>query len=128
MTVLRQLVVVSLTLLPATAAVAQPAAEARGFVGRETRELVEICAVGPQAPQFPEARAFCHGYLTGAYSTVLADRPAGAPALHCNLPPSRQEPIDRFVAWARARPAQLAEFPPNAFLRFMDETYACPGR
>jgi hypothetical protein len=99
-----------------------------GFVGRETLEVVEICAVRPDAPRYVEARAFCHGYLTGAYSTLLADRPAGAPALHCNLPASRQEPIDRFVAWARARPAQLAEFPPNAFLRFMDETYACPRR
>jgi hypothetical protein len=99
-----------------------------GFIGRETRELVEICAVRPGGARHPEARAFCHGYLTGAYSTLLADRPAGAPPLHCNLPAGRQEPIDRFVAWAQTRPDQLRAFPPNAFLRFMDETYACPGR
>ncbi len=107
---------------------AQAGPEGRGFAGRETRELVDVCAQTPGSPQHLEARAFCHGYLTGAYSTLLADRPASAPPLHCNLPASRQEPIDRFVAWARARPAQMQAFPPNAFLRFMDETYACPGR
>lgn len=109
-------------------AAAQPGTEARGFVGRETREIVEICAVRPDTSRYLEARAFCHGYLTGAYSTLLADRPAGAPPLHCNLPASRQEPIDRFVAWAQARPEQLRAFPPNAFAQFMDETYACPRR
>lgn len=109
-------------------ALAQTGTETRGFVGRETREIIEICAVRPGAAQYLEARAFCHGYLTGAYSTLLADRPAGAPPLHCNLPASRQEPIDRFVAWAQARPEQLRTFPPNAFVQFMDETYACPGR
>ncbi|MGK7868854.1 hypothetical protein [Falsiroseomonas sp. E2-1-a20] len=99
---------------------AQTGPEAGGFVGRETREIVEICALRPGLAQYPGARAFCHGYLTGAYSTLLADRPAGAPPLHCNLPASRQEPIDRFVAWAQARPDQLRAFPPNAFLQFMD--------
>jgi len=99
-----------------------------GFVGRETRELVAICTVGSLEPGYVDARAFCHGYLTGAYSAVLAARPRGARTLHCNLPESRQEPIDRFIAWANARPAMLAEFPPNAFMRFMDETYACPRR
>ena len=38
-----------------------------GFVGRETRELVAICSVGSQDPGYFDARAFCHGYLTGAY-------------------------------------------------------------
>jgi hypothetical protein len=91
---------------------AQTGPEARGFVGREAGELVEVCAVRPGAPHYLEARAFCHGYLTGAYSTLLADRPAGAPPLHCNLPASRQEPIDGFVAWVQARPDQLRAFPP----------------
>ncbi len=111
-------------------AVAMPATAQHGggFVGRETRELVSVCAVGPGASTHAEARAFCHGYLTGLYSTVLAMQPAGAAPMHCGLPQSRQEPIDRFVAWAQARPAEMASFPPNAFLRFMDETYACPSR
>lgn len=109
---------------------ALPAAsrQGEGFVGREARELVAICAVPAGAPTHTEARAFCHGYLTGLYSTVLAMQPAGAAPMHCGLPQSRQEPVDRFVAWAQARSADLAAFPPNAFLRFMDETYACPTR
>ncbi len=107
--------------LPATA-------QQGGFIGRETRELVAICGMPAAAAAHVEARAFCHGYLTGLYSTVLAMQPAGAAPLHCGLPQSRQEPVDRFVAWAQSRPADLAAFPPNAFLRFMDETYACPAR
>lgn len=125
---LRALGLIGVALAGLGLAAAQSSAGDDGFVGRETRELVEICAVRPGAARHLEARAFCHGYLTGAYSTLLADRPAGAAPLHCNLPASRQEPIDRFVAWSQARPDQLREFPPNAFLRFMDETYACPRR
>ena len=114
-----------LALIAAMPAAAQ---QGGGFVGRETRELVAVCAVPAGAPTHAEARAFCHGYLTGLYSTLLAMQPAGAAPMHCGLPQSRQEPVDRFVAWAHARPADLAAFPPNAFLRFMDETYACPAR
>lgn len=107
---------------------AQTSRAAPGFVGREAREIIEICNVSSASAQYVEARAFCHGYLTGAYSTMLADRPANAAPPHCNLPDSRQEPIDRFVAWAKSRPDMLREFPPNAFFRFMDETYACARR
>jgi hypothetical protein len=115
-------------LLAALALPDPAAAQGGGFVGRETREIVEICAVGREHARYEEARAFCHGYLTGLYSAVLAARAPNAPPLHCNLPQSRQEGVDRFVAWARGNPATLAEFPPNSFLRFMDATYACPRR
>lgn len=119
---------IGLATAAALIAAAPATAQQGGFVGRDTRELVAVCGVKPEAPTHAEARAFCHGYLTGLYSTVLAMQPAGAAAPHCGLPQSRQEPIDRFVAWAQARPAELSAFPPNAFLRFMDETYACPAR
>jgi hypothetical protein len=101
------------------------AAVEQEFEVKHTSQLVDLCAARQSDPLYVEAANFCHGYLVGVFSYYLAARKKGSKIRFCHLPSTRQEGVDRFVQWAKARPAVANELPVNAFFRFMDETYAC---
>lgn len=95
------------------------------FQARTTAQLVGLCGTPPADPAYAQAMQFCHGFAAGALSYHRATRRPGSPPDCCNLPPNRQEAVDRFVAWARANPRHAEENPANTLFRFLDANYAC---
>lgn len=113
------------------AALAPPAAGAvpeSAFEARTTAQLAELCATPRMDPAYAQAVQFCHGFAAGALSYHRAAQRPGAGPAYCNLPMTRQEAVDRFVAWTRANPQFATENPANSLFRFLDASYPCAGR
>jgi hypothetical protein len=104
------------------------AVQESAFEARTTAQLTELCATPRTDPAYPQAMQFCHGFAAGALSYHrAAQRPGSGPAF-CNLPATRQEAVDRFVAWTRANPQFATANPANSLFRFLDANYPCAGR
>jgi hypothetical protein len=75
------------------------------FVVETTRDLVKLCKASPGADLYNSARAFCLGYLEGAWSYHQA-LTAGAKfnAIACPGPEvTRDQAVDVFLAWAKKK-------------------------
>lgn len=118
-------------LLTATAAASAQTTQAppeRDFQVRTTSDLVRLCEAKPVDPTGIAALHFCQGFAVGAYQyhqiAVAAEqrRP-----LFCapNPPPTRNEAIAGFVAWARQNPNQLNTPPVEGMFRFLAQQYPC---
>jgi hypothetical protein len=98
------------------------------FEAKTTQSLLNLCTAPPGDPRHREAIHFCHGYLVGAYQYHVAetDGPGGKP-LVCfpTPPPSRNEAIRMFIAWAQAHPQYLNERPVETEFRFLIEKWPC---
>ncbi len=115
-------------LAAAASAAAPPAAYAvqeQSFQARTAAQLVDLCATPPGDPAYAQAVQFCHGFAAGALSYHRAASRPGSDPRFCGLPTSRQEAVDRFVAWTRANPRVADDNPANALFRFLDANYAC---
>jgi hypothetical protein len=100
------------------------------FEVRTTRNLLNLCAVSADDPRAKEASQMCQGYLVGAYHFYLATNAGPAKEsmrLVClpNPPPSRNEAIAMFVAWAKANPQYMNEAPVDSEFRFLGEEWPC---
>ena len=101
------------------------AVQEQSFEARTTSQLVDLCATPPGDPAYAQAVQFCHGFAAGALSYHRAASRPGSTPNFCGLPTSRQEAVDRFVAWIRANPRVADDNPANALFRFLDANYAC---
>jgi hypothetical protein len=125
----RQLVTVltGLTLLLPFVAIAGPVTD-EDFMARDTQSLVNLCTATPDDPRSSAAIHFCHGYLVGAfhYYKVTHAAPDSQP-LFCfpDPPPSRNQAITQFVAWAKDHPQYMKEVPVETEFRFLTETWPC---
>lgn len=113
--------------LAATAAAPLPAraVQEQAFEARTAGQLLELCSTPRSDPAYAQAMQFCHGFAAGALSYHRARARPGTGPQYCNLPATRQEAVDRFVAWARSNPQFLDENPANTLFRFLDANYAC---
>ena len=98
------------------------------FKVKTTRNLLNLCTVSADDPQYKEAIHFCHGYLVGAYAYYMAEQSGeGSKPLVClpDPPPSRNAAIAMFIDWARARPQYMDERPVDTEFRFLAENWPC---
>jgi hypothetical protein len=99
------------------------------FVLRNGSDLVALCSTPQDDPLYTAAIHFCQGFGSGVYQTILAlTTHEKLVPLMCppNPPPSRNESLQRFLAWAKQRPDMLAEPPADVLGRFLVEQFPCP--
>ena len=91
-------------------------------------DLVALCDVSTNDPNYMAAIHFCHGFVVGAFQFYLAQVGNNAKEEFICLPnpgPSRSEGIRAFVAWAKARPETASEKPVDTLFHYLGETYPC---
>ena len=102
------------------------------FTVKTTQDLVDLCTVSSDDPKAEAAIHFCHGYLVGAFHYHLAESagPEGAERLVClpNPPPSRNDAIEMFIKWVKARPQYMGEVPVETEFRFLIEKWPCRNK
>lgn len=106
------------------------AATEANFGPNTTGDLVELCTATPDNGIGTAAVNFCEGFAQGAVLVELQNQAAfRGPKLFClpNPPPSRNQALSEFVAWARSSPDRLAQSSTDGFFRFMSERYPCPA-
>ncbi|MBP2311277.1 Rap1a/Tai family immunity protein [Azospirillum soli] len=100
------------------------------FQVRTTGDLIRLCEASPTDPTGIAALHFCHGFAVGAYQYhQIAAAAEGKRRLICapNPPPSRNEAIAAFVAWAKQNPNQMNTPPVEGMFRFLAQRYPCQG-
>jgi hypothetical protein len=102
------------------------AADSSNYQLRDTADLVTVCSVGPDNPNYANAIGFCHGVLTGAF------RYYEATAAHTNRfvcaptpTPTRTKVMNDFVIWARSHPAEMKAPPIDTLFKYLAQTYPC---
>jgi Rap1a immunity proteins len=98
------------------------------FVLATTQNLVNLCSVSASDPRAKEAIQMCEGYMLGAYHYYLATNSGkNDMRLVCmpNPPPSRNDAVAMFVAWAKANPQYMKEAPVDSEFRFLGEKWPC---
>jgi hypothetical protein len=98
------------------------------FLARTTRDLVALCSAAPDDPLREAAIHFCHGYVVGAFHYYRATEASlGAAHTVClpNPPPSRDQGIQNFVAWANQNPQYMSELPVDTVFRFAAMRWPC---
>jgi hypothetical protein len=109
---------------------ASHAATEPNFGARTTGDLVELCTATPDNGIGTAAVNFCDGFAEGAVAVELQNQAAIRGAkLFCmpDPPPSRNQAVSEFVAWARSSPDRLAQSSTDGFFRFLSERYPCPA-
>jgi Rap1a immunity proteins len=109
---------------------ASHAATEANFGARTAGDLVELCTALPDNGIGTAAVNFCEGFAEGAIEVELQNQAAfRGPKLFCmpNPPPSRNQALSEFVAWARSSPDRLAQSSTEGFFRFLSERYPCPA-
>jgi hypothetical protein len=99
------------------------------FLVTNTQDLVDICSTAQDDPLYPEAIAFCHGFVVGAYQYHVALFGVGkSHSVVCltDPKPTRVQAIERFLAWTKAHPEYGKEKPAESLTKFMVETWPCP--
>ncbi len=116
--------------LAAGAAAAQtaPAPTEGNFQVKTTGDLVDLCEAKPTDATGIAALHFCQGFAVGAYQyhQIVAAAENRRP-LFCppNPPPTRDEAIANFVAWARDHPNQMNTPPVEGMFRYLVQRYPC---
>jgi hypothetical protein len=98
------------------------------FEAKTTQNLLNLCTALPDDPHYREAINFCEGYLVGAYQYYLSEIGGDMREAFVCLPPSppsRNETVRMFIAWAQARPEYLNERPVETEFRFLTEKWPC---
>jgi hypothetical protein len=102
------------------------AADSSNYQLRDAADLVGICSVARDDPNYANAVGFCHGVLTGAFryyeaTVTSANRFVCAPT----PTPTRTRVMNDFVTWARAHPANMKDPPIDTLFKYLAETYPC---
>lgn len=100
------------------------------FHVRSAQDLVDLCSVAPDAGLYSAAIHFCHGFVSGAwqYHQSQANGPKGV-RLVCppDPPPTRDEAVAGFVAWASTHADRMSEPAVDALFRYLIEKHPCPA-
>lgn len=96
---------------------------------RSGADLVSLCATPTDDPLYQAAIHFCHGFGSGVYQTMIAltTHEKLVPVLcPTNPPPTRNEGLARFLAWAKQHPEHQQDPPADFLGRFLLEQFPCP--
>jgi len=113
----------------ARAQTAPPPSETN-FQVKTTGDLVRLCEAAPADSTGIAALHFCHGFAVGAYQYhQVATAAEGRKPLVCapNPPPSRNQAVVDFVAWAKQNPQQMNAPPVEGLFRYLAQRYPCPA-
>ena len=94
-----------------------------------TDDLVEVCALPEEHPDFITAHAFCIGFVTGTihYHREIAAAP-GMRSLICpGLPIPRDTLIEVFLAWAETHPGETQSNPVVSVIKAASDKWPCRG-
>ena len=88
-----------------------------------TAAFVELC----NAPNDEQGRSFCFGFGEGVYQGYLANRPLDAKPAICfnNKSETRNEVLQKFLAWTKANPQFNKEAAAKTLMRFFMNSYPC---
>src|SRR5262245_20236918 len=84
-------------------------------------DLVALCATPTDDPLYMAAIHFCHGFGAGTYQALQeVSNHKGLKPIFCppDPPPTRNEAIKKFVAWAQANPQYQTDVPADLVGRF----------
>lgn len=104
------------------------AATTDDFMVRTTADLVGLCETAPGQENYAAAIHFCQGFASGAYQYYLAvahHSPASRYVCPPDPPPSRDQAIAGFLAWARANSSAMSEPAVESLFRYLGTTYPC---
>ena len=104
------------------------AATTDNFMIRTTADFVALCETEPGQDNYVAAIHFCQGFASGAYQYYLAvaqHDPALRYVCPTDPPPTRNQAIASFLAWARANPSSMSEPAVESIFRFLGQTYPC---
>lgn len=93
-----------------------------------TGELARLCEATPNEINGVAALHFCHGFAVGAYQYYqIVSAAEGKWPLVCapNPPPSRNEVVADFVAWAKQNPQQMNLPPVEGLFRYLAQKFPC---
>jgi hypothetical protein len=100
----------------------------KDFQAETTQNIVNLCTASTDDPLYHQAINFCHGYLVGAYHYYDAQS-SGPKGIKFVCPPnpvpSRNDSINMFIEWAKARPQHWKERPVETEFRFLMEKWPC---
>lgn len=106
------------------------AATTDNFMIRSTADLVALCETQPNQENYVAAVHFCQGFASGAYQYYLAvaqQSPSSRYVCPPDPPPSRNQAIAGFVAWAHANSSAMSEPAVESMFRYLGTTYPCPS-
>ena len=88
-----------------------------------TGAFVELC----KNPDDEQGRSFCFGFGEGVYQGYLANRrPDAMPAIcFVNKSETRNEVLQKFLAWTKTNPQFNKEKAAKTLMRFFTENYPC---
>ncbi len=95
---------------------------------RTTADLVALCETQPNQDNYVAAIHFCEGFASGAYQYYLAlaqNSPSARYVCPPEPPPSRDQAIAGFVAWARADGNAMSQPAVDSLFRYLGSTYPC---
>lgn len=98
------------------------------FQVKTTGDLVRLCEATPNDTVGVAALHFCHGFAVGAYQyhqVVTAAEHKRPLVCAPNPPPSRNESVAGFIAWAKQNPGQMNTPPVEGMFRFLSQRYPC---
>jgi hypothetical protein len=101
----------------------------QNFEVETTKDLITLCSVTENDINAIEAIHFCHGFIIGAYHYYVAStEPPGVKEFVClpDPPPSRNQGIAEFVAWAKDNPKHMNKEAVNTLFRYLEKKYPCP--
>lgn len=105
------------------------AADEKGFLIDDTRDLASLCATRPGQPNYVAAIHMCQGYILGVHHFHTALAQAQGEAIYCvdnrKPRPSRNEVVDEFVVWVGNTPDVGDEEALDGVLRWAKSAFPC---
>jgi hypothetical protein len=99
------------------------------FLATTTGNLVNLCSAQQTDPLYTAAINFCHGYAVGTYRMLVIEEAASRSKRKAfcipDNPPTRDEAIAAFVAWAQSKPDALASKPSDGIMAYVMSQYPC---
>ena len=94
----------------------------------KAEDLIDVCSVGPDDPNYTAAANFCQGFTVGAwqYYQALMEKPGHKPFVCLPEPsPSRNQLVGEFVTWGKAHPEYASSHATDAMFKFLSEKMPC---
>ncbi|MGD9763315.1 MAG: Rap1a/Tai family immunity protein [Candidatus Binatia bacterium] len=100
------------------------------FLVTSAQDLIDVCSVPETDPMHERATSFCHGFVTGVvrYHDAMTADPRTDLFCPPEPQPTRQDVIQKFVAWGKAHPQYAGEQPVDALFKFLVDAYPCTGK